>query len=54
MVAKEINVDHRGRAVIQTFGKHGVLALHGGPPFTLTIGMSLIVNCETQKEIDEA
>jgi predicted 3-demethylubiquinone-9 3-methyltransferase (glyoxalase superfamily) len=28
------------------------LALNGGPPFTFTIGMSLIVNCDTQEEID--
>lgn len=28
------------------------LALNGGPPFTFTIGMSLVVNCGTQEEID--
>ena len=28
------------------------LALNGGPPFTFTIGMSLMVHCKTQDEID--
>jgi predicted 3-demethylubiquinone-9 3-methyltransferase (glyoxalase superfamily) len=28
------------------------LALNGGPPFTFTIGMSLVVRCDTQEEID--
>jgi predicted 3-demethylubiquinone-9 3-methyltransferase (glyoxalase superfamily) len=29
------------------------MALNGGPPFTHTIGMSIVVRCETQAEIDE-
>lgn len=32
---------------------HRFLALNGGPPFTFTIGMSLIVHCDSQQEIDE-
>ena len=29
------------------------LALNGGPPFAFSIGMSLMVNCDTQQEIDD-
>lgn len=29
------------------------MALNGGPPFTFSIGMSIVIKCETQAEIDE-
>src|SRR5258708_2710583 len=29
------------------------IALNGGPSFTFSMGFSLMVNCETQAEIDE-
>ena len=29
------------------------MALNGGPSFTFTIGMSIVIKCETQAEIDE-
>ena len=29
------------------------MALNGGPPFTFTMGMSIMKKCETQAEIDE-
>jgi predicted 3-demethylubiquinone-9 3-methyltransferase (glyoxalase superfamily) len=29
------------------------LALNGGPSFTHTVGMSIVIKCETQTEIDE-
>jgi predicted 3-demethylubiquinone-9 3-methyltransferase (glyoxalase superfamily) len=29
------------------------MAINGGPDFTHTVGMSLVVTCDTQKEIDE-
>ena len=35
----------------QLFGQE-FIALNGGPSFTFSNGISLLVNCETQKEID--
>ena len=29
------------------------LAINGGPPFTFSMGISLMVNCDTQEEIDK-
>ena len=29
------------------------MALNGGPSFTFSIGMSILIKCETQQEIDE-
>ncbi len=36
----------------QLFGQ-GFLALNGGPHFKFAQGISLLVNCETQQEVDE-
>lgn len=33
-------------------GGHGFLALNGGPHFTFNPAVSIVVNCETQEEID--
>ena len=29
------------------------MAINGGPPFTFTMGMSIVKKCETQAEIDD-
>ncbi len=44
----------KGSVLAVTFEIEGerFLALNGGPPFTFSIGMSLVVNCRTQEEID--
>ena len=44
-----------GTVMIATFEIHGqrFIALNGGPHFKFTEAISLVVNCETQEEIDE-
>jgi predicted 3-demethylubiquinone-9 3-methyltransferase (glyoxalase superfamily) len=44
-----------GKAMSINFVLEGqeLLALNGGPHFTFTDGFSLLVNCETQAEVDE-
>lgn len=44
-----------GKAMSINFELDGqeFLALNGGPHFTFTDGFSLLVNCETQAEVDE-
>ena len=44
-----------GKAMSINFELDGqeFLALNGGPHFTFTDGFSLLVNCETQTEVDE-
>ena len=44
-----------GKAMSINFMLEGqeFLALNGGPHFTFTDGFSLLVNCETQAEVDE-
>jgi predicted 3-demethylubiquinone-9 3-methyltransferase (glyoxalase superfamily) len=32
---------------------HGFMALNGGPQFTFSPAISLVVNCETQEEVNE-
>jgi len=39
-------------AVFQLFGQE-FIALNGGPQFKFTPAVSFVVNCETQKEVDE-
>ena len=41
--------------MVMTFLLAGLefMALNGGPPFTHSIGMSIVIRCETQAEIDE-
>jgi predicted 3-demethylubiquinone-9 3-methyltransferase (glyoxalase superfamily) len=39
--------------VVFTLDGQEFTALNGGPSFRFTEGISLLVNCETQKEIDE-
>src|SRR5262245_17156205 len=39
-------------AVFQLFGQE-FIALNGGPQFKFTPAISFVVNCETQKEVDE-
>lgn len=45
----------KGSVMTATFELDGleIVALNGGPAFTLTEAISLVVNCETQKEVDE-
>lgn len=45
----------RGQAMSVTFQLEGqeFIALNGGPQFTFTPAISLLVNCETQAEVDE-
>lgn len=45
----------KGTAMSVTFQLDGqeFMALNGGPEFTFTPAISLFVNCETQKEVDE-
>lgn len=44
-----------GTVMIATFEIHGqqFIALNGGPQFKFTEAISLVVNCETQEEIDD-
>jgi predicted 3-demethylubiquinone-9 3-methyltransferase (glyoxalase superfamily) len=44
-----------GSVMIATFQIEGqeFIALNGGPKFTFTPAISFVVNCETQKEVDE-
>ena len=43
-----------GAVMVVTFQLYGqeFIALNGGPSFTFSNGISLLVNCETQEEID--
>ena len=45
----------KGSLLVATFLLDGqeFMALNGGPPFTFTMGMSIMKKCETQAEIDE-
>lgn len=45
----------KGSLLAATFQLDGqeFMVLNGGPPFTFSIGMSIVINCETQAEIDE-
>jgi predicted 3-demethylubiquinone-9 3-methyltransferase (glyoxalase superfamily) len=45
----------KGSAMTVTFELEGqeFIALNGGPQFKFTEAISLLVNCETQKEVDE-
>ena len=45
----------KGSVMTATFHLDGqeFIALNGGPEFTFTEAISFVVNCETQKEIDE-
>jgi predicted 3-demethylubiquinone-9 3-methyltransferase (glyoxalase superfamily) len=45
----------KGTVMIVTFQLDGqeFIALNGGPHFTFTEAISLVVNCETQQEVDE-
>jgi len=45
----------KGSMLAATFTLDGqeYMALNGGPQFTFSVGMSLMVRCETQAEIDE-
>ena len=44
----------KGTVMIATFELDGMkfLALNGGPQFTFSPAISLVVNCETQEEVD--
>lgn len=44
----------RGRLLSATFvlDGHEFMAINGGPTFTFTEGMSIVIRCETQAEID--
>ncbi len=59
VIQKTVNNDERvGKvgamliATLELFGQKFML-LNGGPSFTFTQGFSLMVNCDTQEEIDE-
>jgi len=45
----------KGKVMVVTFqlGGQEFMALNGGPVFTFTPAISLLVNCETQAEVDE-
>jgi predicted 3-demethylubiquinone-9 3-methyltransferase (glyoxalase superfamily) len=45
----------KGTLMVATFEIEGqtFIALNGGPSFTFSQGISLLVNCETQAEVDE-
>src|SRR6266581_2052954 len=45
----------KGRVMVVTFRLDGqeFCALNGGPQFSFSPAISLVVNCETQREIDE-
>lgn len=52
---QEITKKPAGSVMTVTFELEGreFIALNGGPDFKFTESMSLVVNCETQEEIDE-
>jgi predicted 3-demethylubiquinone-9 3-methyltransferase (glyoxalase superfamily) len=43
-----------GKVMMVSFELDGqqYFALNGGPPFTFSMGISLMINCETQAEVD--
>lgn len=45
----------RGKVMVITFQLEGqqFIALNGGPQFTFTEAISLLVNCDSQEEVDE-
>src|SRR3989449_7582287 len=45
----------KGTVMVASFQLDGqeFLALNGGPQFTFSPAVSFLVNCETQKEVDE-
>jgi predicted 3-demethylubiquinone-9 3-methyltransferase (glyoxalase superfamily) len=45
----------KGSLMVASFLLDGqeFMALNGGPPFTFSIGMSIVINCDTQAEVDE-
>ena len=51
----EVSGRPKGTVMVVTFQLDGqeFLALNGGPQFKFTEAISLVVNCETQQEIDE-
>jgi predicted 3-demethylubiquinone-9 3-methyltransferase (glyoxalase superfamily) len=51
----EVSGRPKGTVMVVTFQLDGqeFLALNGGPQFKFTEALSLVVNCETQQEIDE-
>jgi|SRR5712692_4147760 len=51
----EVSGRPKGTVMVVTFQLDGqeFLALNGGPQFKFTEAISLVVNCETQREIDE-
>ena len=51
----EVSGRPKGTVMVVTFQLDGqeFLALNGGPQFRFTEAISLVVNCETQQEIDE-
>lgn len=53
--AAEISGKPKGSVLTVTFQIEGqdFTALNGGPQFKFTEAMSLLVNCETQQEVDE-
>lgn len=53
--AAEISGKSKGSVLTVTFQIEGqdFTALNGGPQFKFTEAMSLLVNCETQQEVDE-
>jgi predicted 3-demethylubiquinone-9 3-methyltransferase (glyoxalase superfamily) len=44
----------KGSLLAATFllNGHEFMALNGGPPFKFSIGMSIVIRCDTQEEID--
>jgi predicted 3-demethylubiquinone-9 3-methyltransferase (glyoxalase superfamily) len=44
-----------GSVMVETFQLHGqeFMALNGGPAFSFTPAISMMVNCETQAEVDD-
>jgi predicted 3-demethylubiquinone-9 3-methyltransferase (glyoxalase superfamily) len=51
----EVSGRPKGTVMTVTFQLDGeeFVALNGGPHFTFTEAISLVVNCETQREVDE-
>ena len=45
----------KGSLMVASFQLDGqeFMALNGGPQFTFSIGMSIVINCDTQAEVDE-
>jgi predicted 3-demethylubiquinone-9 3-methyltransferase (glyoxalase superfamily) len=50
----EINPGHKGEVIVIMFELNGqeIMALNTGPYFKFTEAVSLMVNCDTQEEID--